>query len=121
MVLGYKDTLRKKMDDFVHTVFDLAMNFPKDEIYITTAQLKRSALSVILNYTEGYARFKKKNQLNFLETAYVSLKEAKYLLYFSEKRKFISHEQYTTVIDTVDQIGAMLWTEIIALSKSLDE
>lgn len=52
---GYKDLLKNKMDVFVREVFLITKNFPKEEIYITTSQLKRAALSIILNYIEGYA------------------------------------------------------------------
>ena len=62
---NYKIVLKNKMDQFVHEVFDATAIFPREEIYITTSQLKRAALSIILNYVEGFARFKKKNQLNF--------------------------------------------------------
>lgn len=121
MTESYKEILKAKMDQFVQEVFDATAVFPREEIYITTSQLKRAALSIILNYIEGYAKFKKKNQLNFLETSYGSLKETKYLLYFSQKRKFIPDEKYTILAKHIDEIGAMLWTEIAALSKSLEE
>ncbi len=117
---NYKDRLKVKMDVFVHEVFQISRFFPREEIYITTSQLKRAALSIVLNYIEGYARFKKGNQLNFLETAYGSLKETKYLLYFSWQEEFISREIYEKISKQIDEIGAMLWTEISALNKSLD-
>lgn len=118
---NFKELLRNKMDGFVHEVFDVAASFPRGEIYITTSQIKRAALSIVLNYTEGYARFKKKNQLNFLEISYGSMKETKYLLYFAQKRNFFSKERYDVMIKQLDEIGAMLWTEIAALSKSVEE
>lgn len=118
---GYKKILQEKMDQFVNGVFDVCAGFPRDEIYITSSQLKRAALSIALNYTEGYARFKEKTQLNFLETAYGSLKETKYLLYFSLHRKFLVQEKYDLLNKQVEEIGAMLWTEIGSLSKKIGE
>lgn len=44
------------MDDFVHLVYDLSRRFPQEELYGVTSQLRRAALSVILNYIEGYTR-----------------------------------------------------------------
>ena len=120
MTEGYKEQLKYKMDIFVHEIFKAGRLFPREEIYITTSQLKRAALSVILNYVEGYARFKKGNQLNFLEIAYGSLKEVKYLIYFSYQEKFLSQEIYDKLNAKAEELGAMLWTEIAALNRSLD-
>lgn len=117
---NYKTILRNKMDCFVNEVFDATALFPKDEMYITTSQLKRAALSIILNYTEGYARFKKKNQLNFLEISYGSLKETAYLLHFARRRNFVPESIYTKMNKHIDEIGAMLWTEIMALNRSIE-
>jgi len=117
----YKERLKEKMDAFVSEVFLISKLFPKEEIYITVAQLKRAALSIILNYIEGYARFKKGNQLNFLEISYGSLKEVKYLLYFSMKQKFLPEQNYRDLMVRLDEIGAMLWTEIASLTASLKE
>lgn len=109
------------MDKFVNEIFLITKSFPKEEVYITTSQLKRSALSIILNYIEGYARMKKGNQLNFLEISYGSLKETKYLLFFSLKQKFLDEKIYNDLITKLDEIKTMLWTEIKLLSKSLDK
>jgi len=98
---GYKKLLKLKMHTFVQEVFLLTKNFPKEEIYITTSQLKRAALSIILNYTEGYARFTPKNQLNFMRTAYGSLKETEYLLFFSLKQNFLTNENYKNLDDRI--------------------
>ena len=118
---NYKDKLKQKMDQFVNEIFLATKNFPKEEIYITTAQIKRSALSIILNYIEGYARLKKGNQLNFMEISYGSLKETKYLLFFSLNQKFLDDKTYSNLVNKSDEIGAMLWTEIKLLGNSLDK
>ena len=75
--------LKELLDQFVHEVYDASVHFPKDEVFGVTSQLRRSALSIILNYIEGYARKHQKVLQNFLQISYGSLKESKYLLYFS--------------------------------------
>jgi len=73
----YQEELKLKMDKYVHSVYRVTGDFPKSELYGVISQLRRSALSVILNYIEGYARRKPLVRLNFLETSYGSLKESK--------------------------------------------
>ncbi|MEK7068056.1 MAG: four helix bundle protein [Patescibacteria group bacterium] len=48
-----------------------------------------------------------------------SLKELKYLLYFSNKQKFFNDSDYGYGLKLAEEIGAMLWTEICALETSL--
>jgi four helix bundle protein len=57
--------LKKKMDEYVHLVYKASRDFPKEEMYGSTSQLRRSSLSVILNYIEGFARNKKLLNLIF--------------------------------------------------------
>ncbi|MBI4653213.1 four helix bundle protein [Candidatus Kuenenbacteria bacterium] len=42
-------------------VYKITKKFPKDELYGVTSQIRRSSLSIILNYIEGYARRKNDN------------------------------------------------------------
>jgi len=113
----YRESLKQKMDNFIHAVYDLSKNFPQEEKYGITSQLRRSAISVILNYVEGFARMKKLVQRNFLEISYGSLKEAKYLIYFCFKEGYLNDVDYNKIMAAAEEIGAMLWTEIKSLSK----
>jgi four helix bundle protein len=107
---SFHETLRQKMDEYVHLIYAISRKFPREEIYGVTSQLRRSALSVILNYIEGYARMRSKVHKNFLEIAYGSLKESKYLLDFSLKEKYLIESDYQKAVRLADEIGAMLWT-----------
>ncbi len=119
MVIEYKENTKKKIDEFVHYIYKVTKSFPKEEIYITTSQLKRAALSVILNYVEGYARFKPGYQLQFLETAFGSLKETEYLVDFSYSEKFIKdNSEYQLLKSKINEISALIWTEIKAMRKT---
>jgi len=105
----FHDNLKLKMDEFVHLVYKTTRKFPQDELYGVTSQIRRAALSIILNHIEGYARVKSKVYKNFLEISYGSLKETKYLLYFSFKERYLSEDEYKKLIKLTDEIGAMLW------------
>src|SRR3990167_7124939 len=63
----YQENLKKKMDEYAHFVYRVAKKFPREELYGIVSQIQRSALSVILNYIEGYAGRKPLVRLNFLE------------------------------------------------------
>ena len=116
---GYKKDLTCKMDKYVHFVYKISRQFPKEELYGAVSQFRRATLSIILNYIEGYARKKIKSQLNFFETSYGSLKESKYLLYFSFIEKYLTQAEYHIGLNLIEEIGAMLWTEISSLEKSI--
>lgn len=104
--------LKLLMNEYASRVYDCTENFPKTEIFGLTSQLRRSSLSVILNYIEGYARRRNKALLNFLETSYGSLKESKYLVYFSFRRKYLKEKEYKELLSLAEEIGAMLWGTI---------
>ncbi len=105
----YHEKLKKIMDEYAHFIYAVTRSFPKEELYGVTSQLRRSALSVILNYIEGYARGENKVHKNFLEISYGSLKESKYLLHFSLTEGFLSKKDYEKAVKLSEDIGAMLW------------
>jgi four helix bundle protein len=114
---NYFSHLRIKMDEYAHLVYSLTKTFPKDEIYGVTSQTRRAALSVILNYIEGYARKRLLVKKNFWEISYGSLKESKYLLHFSLKENYLSDEKYRAALKLAEEIGAMLWKALESLEN----
>ncbi len=59
----------------VKQCYKLTHQFPKDEIYGLTLQIRRSAISIPSNISEGAARFSKKEQIHFLYYSLGSLAE----------------------------------------------
>lgn len=109
---NFHEKLKEKIDEYIHFVYKITKPFPKEEIYGVTSQIRRAALSIMLNYIEGFARRRPRVHLNFLETAYGSLKESKYLLYFSLKEGYLTGANYEKGIEIAEEIGAMLWRTI---------
>lgn len=112
----FHQKLRALTDEYVHLTYDCTKSFPKDELFGVTSQLRRASLSVILNYTEGYARQRKAVLKNFLEISYGSLKESVYLIDFSFKRGHLKKDSFEKLAKLSQEIGAMLWGVIVKIN-----
>ncbi len=109
---NYHDVLKIKMNQYVHNVYRLARSFPKEELFASSSQLRRSSLSIILNFIEGYARRRIAVKLNFWEIAYGSLKESKYLIEFAYEEGWINKDAFELSVAQIDEVGAMLLSAI---------
>ena len=118
MATDFHEELKKSVDKMVHEVYGLSKQFPRDEIHGAISQLRRAALSVALNYVEGFARGRRAVNRNFVETAYGSLQETKYILKFATEEGWLRPPEAQPVIDNVEKIGGMLWGVIKRLKTS---
>lgn len=111
--MNFHERLKYLMHLYVKEIYRVTKSFPKDEIFGVTSQMRRSAMSIILNYIEGFARRKGENckvYQNFLETSFGSLKESKYLVYFSFTENYLNEQDYNKIMSINDEIGKMLWS-----------
>lgn len=106
---NFHDELNKLMKEYVHCVYDVTEEFPKSELFGSTSQLRRSALSVLLNYTEGFARQRNATMKHMYEISYGSLKESMVLLEFTYERKYMSKSEFEKLSRMGDRLGKMLW------------
>ncbi len=111
--------LREKSDIFAHSIYKITKDFPREELFGLTSQLRRSALSIPLNIIEGFARQRRKEHLRFLEISYGSLKETKYLLHFAYKEKHLSQRSYRETIDLAEEVGRLLWSSMKTLRNKI--
>lgn len=110
MAVGYKRLVAWQVaDKLAWAVYKLTDEFPNDELFGLTSQLRRAVLSVVLNIVEGYARDNKKEFKRFLKIALGSLAEVDYLLQFSLKRRYISQREYEEVYALKEECGKVLW------------
>jgi four helix bundle protein len=99
----------KLADSLAFNVYKLVQNFPKDERFGITSQLRRAALSVPTNLVEGYSRKGDRELANFVNIALGSFAETKYLLYFSHRLGYLTDEQHKNLEAQSDVLGKKLW------------
>ena len=115
------DKPHKKLDawklsfEFVKEVYLITHDFPANEKFWLTSQIRRSAISIPANIAEGAGRKSKKEFINFLSIALGSLSELDTLLLLARDLKFIKPESTDELLIKLDIIGKLIY----GLMKSL--
>lgn len=98
----------EKSHSFTLEIYRITNNFPKDEIYGVTNQLRRASTSIPTNIAEGCGRDSSKDFAKFLQIAFGSASEVEYLILLSSDLKYIKSEIYQHLIDNIIEIKKML-------------
>ena len=107
---GYKNLLAWQIaDQLAQEVYKTTLQFPKEEIYGLTSQIRRASISIPLNIIEGYSRNNKNEFRQFLRIALGSLAETGYLLEFSFIQKYLSLEEFDVLTELKNRCGSLLW------------
>src|SRR3989344_8962230 len=86
---SYKDLIVwQKGIDLVTTIYDFTKEFPKEEIFGLSSQIKRAAVSIPANIAEGRHRGTRKDFLQFIRIAYASGAELETEILIAEKLGF---------------------------------
>ena len=105
----HKDlTVWQESIKLVTLVYEKTKSFPKDELFALTSQIKRSAISIPSNISEGAARESNKEFLRFLFIAQGSISELDTQLIIANNLKFLGDEEYLQVSNQLVSIRKML-------------
>src|ERR1700749_4211195 len=83
-------------------------NFPKDELFILTSQIKRAADSVVLNIAEGCTGQTNAVFKNFLSYALRSSIEVVACLFIAKRRKMIKDKDFERLYEEYQSLTKML-------------
>jgi four helix bundle protein len=98
-------------------VYKATSKFPKEEIYGLTSQIKRSAISIPSNISEGAGRNSNKEFIHFLGIANGSSYELQTQLIISNKLNLISDETLASLLKPIEEIQKMTYTFQNTLQK----
>jgi four helix bundle protein len=92
----------------VKEVYAILQQFPKDEQFGITSQLKRAVVSVPSNIAEGVGRNTTKDSLQFFYVSRGSLYELETQLYLCFDLNFISESQLKTILEQILVVKKLL-------------
>ncbi|ANF49354.1 four helix bundle protein [Chryseobacterium glaciei] len=82
-------------------VYDSTKNYPKEELFGLTNQIRRCAVSVPSNIAEGCGRNTSKETIHFLFIARGSLYELETQFYLSSDQNYLSNEKFTAILNQI--------------------
>ena len=103
--------------DLVVEVYRITKVFPKEELYGIVNQIRRSAVSVPANISEGSARNYTKEFIRFLRIAQASLSELETLIQISARLNFLNEDNYQALQGKIFKINAQLSGLIKSISQ----
>ncbi len=107
----------KLADDLTVAIYERTRNFPREEVYGLTSQLRRASYSVPANIVEGSSRESKKDYLHFLYIARGSLSETQYFIHLSQRLGYFGADEAVALIGQTRQTFACLHGLIKAVEK----
>jgi four helix bundle protein len=109
----------KQSISFVTEIYKITKHFPKEELYGITSQMRKAAVSIPSNVSEGAARNSKKEFLHFLHISLGSAAELETQLIISQNLKYL--DEPTDLFRNLEDIKRMLSGLIKSLMNNLNE
>ena len=98
----------KKAHQLVLKIYEYTKDFPKEEKYGLTSDMRRSARSVPTNIVEGYKRKGYKDAQNFFNISEASLEELKYHSLLAHDLEYLDDIKYIKLAEMEDEVGRLL-------------
>jgi four helix bundle protein len=120
MIMTHKDLdVWKGGMALVKVVYGETSTFPKAEMFGLTDQIRRAAVSVPANISEGAARKNTKEFRNFIRISFGSLNELETLLIIATDLGYLSEKNYLILFEKIKLLTVQLSNLIKALNKKI--
>ena len=119
-IKSYKDLLIwQKGIEITEKVYLITNNFPQNELFSLTNQIRRASVSISSNIAEGFGRNSTKSYMNFLKISRGSLYELETQLIIADILNYISdNELLKSINDLLSEEGKMINSYINKLKLS---
>lgn len=87
----------QKNHQLVLKIYKITKNFPKEEIFGLTSQIRRAASSITANIAEGYGRFHSKDRSRFYMQARGSSTEVQNHLILAHDLNYIIKDEFNSL------------------------
>jgi len=104
-------------DDLTVAIYKSTKNFPKEELYAMTSQIRRAASSSAANIVEGASRSSHKDYLHFLYIARGSLHETHYFVHLAGRLNYLDADTKQRLTAQAEEVSRTLTGLIKAVEK----
>ena len=109
MSRNYRDLIAwQKRMDLVEEVYRASREFPKEEMYGLTSQIRRATVSIPANIAEGQGRGSDVEFVRFLRIAYASLREVETLALIAGRLLYVREDWATAFLDRTAELGRII-------------
>lgn len=107
----------QKSMSLITKIYKSTKNFPKEEIFALTSQIRRSSVSIPSNIAEGFGRDSNKEYLRFLNISIGSLFEMQTQLEIAKNIDYLNEEEFNTLYEDSREIERMLVSFIVKIKE----
>jgi four helix bundle protein len=117
-IRSYKDLeVWQRSMQLAEDCYRATADFPREEMYGMTAQIRRAANSIPANIAEGYGRDQTGAFVQFLRIAQGSARELETHLILAARVRLLREDVRNTLLDECERISKMLRSMIRALQS----
>lgn len=114
----YRDlVVWQKAMALVTEIYKVTQSFPRREDYGITSQIRRCAVSIPSNITEGYGRYSRNEYIRFLQIALGSLYELQTQLEIASNLGYLEKEAFDVLYESTREVERMLSVLIKRLTE----
>ena len=108
-VRSYQDLVAwQKAMELVTAVYSATKNWPREEAFCLTAQIRRAAISIPSNVAEGQGRRSSSEFRQHLGIAYGSLMELETQLLIARNLEYLAPHQTDELLTAAGEVGRLL-------------
>jgi four helix bundle protein len=107
----------KDAHEFALTVNEEADRWPRHEMFVLTAQVRRASISIPANIAEGAGKRGSREYRRYLDVALGSFSELTYLLIFARDRQYLAPDRWQGLESRRELLGRTLWRLYESVSR----
>ena len=107
-IFFWKINCLAKSKNIAVIIYKLTKNFPKEELFGMTSQMRRCSVSIASNIAEGSGRHSSKDKARFTEISYSSALELLNQTIISLELEYITEENYKIIRKEIEEVTYML-------------
>ena len=94
--------------DLVEAVYLLTRSFPREELFVLSAQIRRAAVSIPSNIAEGQGRRGANDFARYLTIAHGSLREVETQILIAKRLQYIDEPRTNDALNQAAKVGRLI-------------